>query len=215
MEYVYEAIGSLPLTLHNRYFRSVVVSCSFLNSSIEAPTAIVRSMLIVENLSASWSLLPTWHCLLMRSCSSTLWWKLGNGEWLFMSRYIGNQEFLFIFFFPVLLMLVSSWIKDWLIKTFLDMNATRFDVFNARDYLLAMGNAATRLGLTIQVTELSSPKKMWWVLLTCGCLQYCMPLPNHVLQSVAVQSVTQIRASADYRVGEPHHILPHYWYAFL
>ncbi len=38
------------------------------------------------------------------------------------------------------------------------MNATRFDVFNARDYLLAMGNAATRLGLTIQVTELSSPE---------------------------------------------------------
>ncbi len=41
--------------------------------------------------------------------------------------------------------------QDWLITTYLTMNATRNDVFNARNWLLAMGNAAQRLGITIQV----------------------------------------------------------------
>lgn len=56
------------------------------------------------------------------------------------------------------------------------MEATQNNVYNSRNWLLHMGNAATKLGLTIQ---------------------YCMPLPLHLLQSVEIQSVTQSRASDD------------------
>jgi hypothetical protein len=70
--------------------------------------------------------------------------------------------------------------QDWLITTYLSMECTQNNVTNARDWLLYMGDAARRLGLTIQ---------------------YCMPLPNHVLQSVGVAAVTQIRASDDYQPG--------------
>jgi len=43
-----------------------------------------------------------------------------------------------------------------------------------------MGTAAERLGMTIQ---------------------YCMPLPNHLLQSTSITAVTNVRASGDYQPG--------------
>jgi len=60
------------------------------------------------------------------------------------------------------------------------MNATQNSVTNARDWLLYMGNAARALNITIQ---------------------YCMPLPLHLLQSVEIPRVTQSRVSDDYNPG--------------
>ncbi|KJE90013.1 hypothetical protein CAOG_001397 [Capsaspora owczarzaki ATCC 30864] len=68
--------------------------------------------------------------------------------------------------------------QDWLVDTFLNLNCTRNNVTNAMTWLQAMGNAATRQGMTVQ---------------------YCMPLPNFLLASVTVQAVNQARASDDYR----------------
>jgi hypothetical protein len=70
--------------------------------------------------------------------------------------------------------------QDWLVTTYMTMDATQNNVTNARNWLLNMGNAAKALGLTIQ---------------------YCMPLPLHELQSVEVTSVTQSRVTGDYQPG--------------
>eukprot|EP01116_Phalansterium_solitarium_P018896 TRINITY_DN5142_c0_g1_i3.p1 TRINITY_DN5142_c0_g1~~TRINITY_DN5142_c0_g1_i3.p1 ORF type:complete len:741 (-),score=235.75 TRINITY_DN5142_c0_g1_i3:178-2400(-) len=70
--------------------------------------------------------------------------------------------------------------QDWLITTYQEMQATQNDVYNAHTWLKAMGDAASQLNLTIQ---------------------YCMPLPNHLLQSTTIQAVTQSRASNDYNPG--------------
>lgn len=42
--------------------------------------------------------------------------------------------------------------QDWLVTTFLTMNSTRNNVTNARDWLVAMGEASKKLNLTIQVS---------------------------------------------------------------
>ncbi len=60
------------------------------------------------------------------------------------------------------------------------MLAPRNNIDNGRLWLTAMGDAATQVGVTIQ---------------------YCMPLPAHVLQSTKIQPITTIRASDDYRPG--------------
>jgi len=78
--------------------------------------------------------------------------------------------------------------QDWLITTFLNMQATQNNVTNSRQWLVSMGKAASQLGLTIQ---------------------YCMALPNHILQSVEIQSVTQARASDDYQPGNNQWQLGH------
>jgi len=67
--------------------------------------------------------------------------------------------------------------QDWLINQFNDMNATQQSVDQARDWLMQMGSSAQKYDLTIQ---------------------YCMPLWSDYLQSVEIQSVSQIRSSDDY-----------------
>eukprot|EP01087_Luapelamoeba_hula_P023146 TRINITY_DN845_c0_g2_i6.p1 TRINITY_DN845_c0_g2~~TRINITY_DN845_c0_g2_i6.p1 ORF type:complete len:576 (+),score=72.90 TRINITY_DN845_c0_g2_i6:149-1876(+) len=74
--------------------------------------------------------------------------------------------------------------QDWLITTYLNMRATQNNVTNANNWLLAMGNAARAQGLTIQ---------------------YCMPLPIHLMASVQIQAVTHARASDDYKTTAGNH----------
>jgi len=68
--------------------------------------------------------------------------------------------------------------QDWLITTFNTMEATRTDIQLAEMWMTNMNSAAKTVGVTIQL---------------------CMPLPVHILQSVAMSQVTQIRASNDYQ----------------
>jgi len=68
--------------------------------------------------------------------------------------------------------------QDWLVDQFLNMEATQNNVSTAFNWMTNMDFAATKAGVTIQL---------------------CMPLPNHVLQTVMMNSVTQIRASGDYQ----------------
>jgi len=58
---------------------------------------------------------------------------------------------------------------------------TKANVTAASSWLAAMADAASELGLTIQ---------------------YCMPLPRHMLESTKHQAVTNARASGDYHPGE-------------
>jgi len=68
--------------------------------------------------------------------------------------------------------------QDWLVDQYLDMEATQTNVSIAHNWMTYMNNAATKVGLTIQM---------------------CMPLPGHILQSVLMSSVTQVRGSGDYQ----------------
>ncbi|XP_070576646.1 uncharacterized protein [Ptychodera flava] len=70
--------------------------------------------------------------------------------------------------------------QDWLDQQFGNMRATTSDVKVGRTWLLQMGRGASKNDMTIQ---------------------YCMPMPRHVLQSVEIPSVTQARASDDYQPG--------------
>eukprot|EP01060_Flectonema_neradi_P022193 TRINITY_DN3046_c2_g1_i1.p1 TRINITY_DN3046_c2_g1~~TRINITY_DN3046_c2_g1_i1.p1 ORF type:complete len:565 (+),score=113.29 TRINITY_DN3046_c2_g1_i1:50-1696(+) len=70
--------------------------------------------------------------------------------------------------------------QDWLHNEFTKLNATLSSATLARQWLLQMGTAASRNDLTIQ---------------------YCMAYPRHIVQSVEVQAVSQVRASHDYRPG--------------
>jgi len=70
--------------------------------------------------------------------------------------------------------------QDWLHNEFEGLQCTLESATLARQWLLQMGNAAAKNGITIQ---------------------YCMPYPRHVLQSVEVPAVTNFRASDDYRPG--------------
>ena len=60
------------------------------------------------------------------------------------------------------------------------MNITRASLDASSTWLRSMADAATALGLTIQ---------------------YCMPLPRHMLESTQFQAVTNARASGDYHPG--------------
>jgi hypothetical protein len=68
--------------------------------------------------------------------------------------------------------------QDWLVDQFLNMDATQTDIALAENWMNNMNSAAQKSGVTIQL---------------------CMPLPCHVLQTVAMNQVTQIRASGDYQ----------------
>ncbi|KAH3763165.1 6 carbohydrate binding protein [Pelomyxa schiedti] len=70
--------------------------------------------------------------------------------------------------------------QDWLVTTYTKMEATRTSVDLARQWLLNMGSAASDLGVFIQ---------------------YCMPLPNFLLESTEIPAVSQARASDDYQPG--------------
>jgi hypothetical protein len=70
--------------------------------------------------------------------------------------------------------------QDWLSTTFDKLQALHENVTLGRTWLLQMGFAAERYGLTIQ---------------------YCMPYTRHLLQSLEIPSVTQSRLSGDYHAG--------------
>ena len=70
--------------------------------------------------------------------------------------------------------------QDWLYTIYNDLPALQRDLFLGRDWLLQMGTAAQELGIAIQ---------------------YCMPWTRHILQSVEISSVTQVRVSDDYQPG--------------
>jgi len=71
--------------------------------------------------------------------------------------------------------------QDWLVTTYRSMRVTKADVTAASRWLAAMATAAESLGLTIQ---------------------YCMPLPRHMLESTRFRGVvTNARASGDYHPG--------------
>jgi hypothetical protein len=67
--------------------------------------------------------------------------------------------------------------QDWLCDEFDDVKQLNENVSLARTWLMQMGTAAAKHGLTIQ---------------------YCMSHCRHILQSVELPAVTQARASADY-----------------
>ena len=70
--------------------------------------------------------------------------------------------------------------QDWLYTVYDNLPAVQRDLFLGRDWLMQMGTAAQELGITIQ---------------------YCMPWTRHILQSVEIPSVTQVRVSDDYQPG--------------
>eukprot|EP00656_Telonema_subtile_P056933 TRINITY_DN9247_c0_g5_i1.p1 TRINITY_DN9247_c0_g5~~TRINITY_DN9247_c0_g5_i1.p1 ORF type:complete len:792 (-),score=169.10 TRINITY_DN9247_c0_g5_i1:182-2557(-) len=70
--------------------------------------------------------------------------------------------------------------QDWLDTEYDNMRHLNFDATAARTWLLQMGSAAERNGLTIQ---------------------YCMSHCRHILQSVEIPAVTNARASGDYHPG--------------
>ena len=70
--------------------------------------------------------------------------------------------------------------QDWLDREFDDVKQLTTNATLARTWLMQMGTAAQKHGLTIQ---------------------YCMSHCRHVLQSVEIPAVTQARASGDYHQG--------------
>lgn len=75
---------------------------------------------------------------------------------------------------------VAVYEQDWLHVQLLNTPSLMANATLARQWLLQMGRGAEAAEVTIQ---------------------YCMHFPRHALQSVEIPSVTQIRASDDYRPG--------------
>lgn len=73
--------------------------------------------------------------------------------------------------------------QDWINRVWTGMRAPHVNITTARDWLHAMGDAATELGLTIQ---------------------YCLVEPAAVLASASIPAVTNIRASGDSHPGDYH-----------
>ncbi|XP_065187086.1 uncharacterized protein LOC135817773 [Sycon ciliatum] len=67
--------------------------------------------------------------------------------------------------------------QDWLVTTFERCAYSQTDIYASRNYLAYMAQGAADVNATVQ---------------------YCMALPNHILQSTALQPVTLARASGDY-----------------
>eukprot|EP01064_Diplonema_japonicum_P033984 TRINITY_DN6871_c0_g1_i1.p1 TRINITY_DN6871_c0_g1~~TRINITY_DN6871_c0_g1_i1.p1 ORF type:complete len:747 (+),score=140.47 TRINITY_DN6871_c0_g1_i1:43-2283(+) len=72
---------------------------------------------------------------------------------------------------------LTTYEQDWLFTEFNGVPYLQRSATMARDWLMQMGSAAADNGLTIQ---------------------YCMPYARHVLQSVEIPVVTQVRTSGDY-----------------
>ena len=66
--------------------------------------------------------------------------------------------------------------QDWLTKTFTELNLTQANFTAARDWLNAMGGAATELNVTIQ---------------------FCMPLPGLLMHTTTMEAVTNARATGE------------------
>jgi hypothetical protein len=72
---------------------------------------------------------------------------------------------------------LTTYEQDWLFNEFEGVDALLTNISLARTWLLEMGLGAQAAGVTIQ---------------------YCMPFPRHMLQSVEIMPVTQVRASDDH-----------------
>ena len=72
---------------------------------------------------------------------------------------------------------VESYLQDWMMDTYLFMNATQESTDFARNWLVNMGNAADAHDINIQ---------------------YCLTLTRCGLQALEIPRVTQVRVSADY-----------------
>lgn len=72
---------------------------------------------------------------------------------------------------------LKTYEQDWLNHQTLDFTPLLTDIGLGRRWLLAMGRGAIRNNLTVQ---------------------YCMSLSRHVLQSLEIDAVTQIRVTNDY-----------------
>ena len=70
--------------------------------------------------------------------------------------------------------------QDWLNVQTIDFLPTRTNIDLGEQWLTSMGAAAEKMGINIQ---------------------YCMSLPRHILQAIAIPRVTQARASDDYAVN--------------
>jgi hypothetical protein len=70
--------------------------------------------------------------------------------------------------------------QDWLHNEFMGLNATLQSATLGREWMLQMSEAADITGISIQG---------------------CMPYPRHILQSVEMPAMTQIRVSDDYQPG--------------
>ena len=75
---------------------------------------------------------------------------------------------------------LSVYEQDWLDTEYEGLKELRSDLILGRTWLQQMGEAAHDLNLTIQ---------------------YCMPWPRHIMQSLEIPAVTQVRVSDDYRPG--------------
>ena len=73
--------------------------------------------------------------------------------------------------------------QDWLYTVWESLPTIRQDITLGRNWLLQMGAGARKVGINIQ---------------------YCMPYPRHLLQSVEVPNVVQVRASDDNVPGNGH-----------
>jgi hypothetical protein len=75
---------------------------------------------------------------------------------------------------------METYEQDWLCTEFDGMNATRQNATLGRDWLMQMGEGASKSKVAIQ---------------------YCMAYPRHVMQSIEIPSVSQVRSSCDYHPG--------------
>eukprot|EP01061_Rhynchopus_euleeides_P007092 TRINITY_DN1606_c0_g1_i4.p1 TRINITY_DN1606_c0_g1~~TRINITY_DN1606_c0_g1_i4.p1 ORF type:complete len:755 (+),score=302.52 TRINITY_DN1606_c0_g1_i4:45-2309(+) len=82
---------------------------------------------------------------------------------------------------------MATYEQDWLYNEFQTTPILHESATQGRTWLMQMGQGAEKTGATIQ---------------------YCMPYPRHVMQSLEVRQVTQVRASDDYfpedNVGSPN-----------
>jgi len=105
-------------------------------------------------------------------------WASDNSYWGDGGYGLPNDTAFWDFLFDQ----ISSWNmityeQDWLIRQTQRMSQLQTDVFFGKYWLGNMSRAASEHGVTVQ---------------------YCMPLPLHVLHSTQCQAVTQIRTSDDY-----------------
>lgn len=72
---------------------------------------------------------------------------------------------------------LTTYEQDWLFNEFMGVDALLTNITLGRQWLMQMGLGAQAAGVTIQ---------------------YCMPFPRHIMQSIEIPAVTQVRASDDH-----------------
>jgi hypothetical protein len=97
-----------------------------------------------------------------------------------MALPIGNDTFWVDLFVEARNWGLILYIQDWLSPQTLDFVPLRTDINLGEQWLKSMGAAADQVGINIQ---------------------YCMSLPQHILQALEIPRVTHARASGDYAVN--------------